>query len=226
DTLGFFTHAPTDMRALWQALGQPVAPGPDVDVMGFAGDLPDVEPAMAAAFQQTVERVRQAGVTMQPVALADLLRDLRQASHTVMFYEGARAHAERYREHGSRMEDMGELVREGLQIGDAAYDEARRRIAACHAQFAGLYAATPIILAPAAPGPAPFSLASTGDARMNAPWTAMGTPAISIPMPVGDSLPLGLQLTAERGGDADLLHAAVRLHAVLHRLPAGAAARA
>jgi hypothetical protein len=27
---------------------------------------------------------------------------------------------------------------------------------------------------------------------MNASWTALGTPAISIPMPVGNALPLGL----------------------------------
>jgi hypothetical protein len=31
---------------------------------------------------------------------------------------------------------------------------------------------------------------------MNAPWTALGTPAISIPLPV-DGLPLGLQIVAD-----------------------------
>ncbi|MFL5257847.1 MAG: hypothetical protein ACJ8AI_34205, partial [Rhodopila sp.] len=41
--------------------------------------------------------------------------------------------------------------------------------------------------------PCPEGLSYTGDAKMNAPWTALGTPAISIPMPVGDALPLGLQ---------------------------------
>jgi Asp-tRNA(Asn)/Glu-tRNA(Gln) amidotransferase A subunit family amidase len=57
--------------------------------------------------------------------------------------------------------------------------------------------------------------ASTGDPRMNAPWTALGTPAISIPMEVRSGLPLGLQLTAEPGRDALLLHTAVRLHRLL-----------
>jgi Asp-tRNA(Asn)/Glu-tRNA(Gln) amidotransferase A subunit family amidase len=50
---------------------------------------------------------------------------------------------------------------------------------------------------------------------MNAPWTALGTPAISIPLPVGDRLPLGLQLTAAHGQDARLLRAAVRVHELL-----------
>ena len=43
---------------------------------------------------------------------------------------------------------------------------------------------------PAATGPAPLGLAFTGDSRMNAPWTAVGTPAISIPIPVTAGLPL------------------------------------
>jgi Asp-tRNA(Asn)/Glu-tRNA(Gln) amidotransferase A subunit family amidase len=50
---------------------------------------------------------------------------------------------------------------------------------------------------------------------MNAPWSALGTPAISIPMPVADGLPLGLQLTANHGEDARVLRTAVRLQSLL-----------
>jgi Asp-tRNA(Asn)/Glu-tRNA(Gln) amidotransferase A subunit family amidase len=49
---------------------------------------------------------------------------------------------------------------------------------------------------------------------MNAPWTALGVPAISIPMPVA-GLPLGLQLTAARGEDVRVLHTAVRIAGLL-----------
>jgi Asp-tRNA(Asn)/Glu-tRNA(Gln) amidotransferase A subunit family amidase len=72
-----------------------------------------------------------------------------------------------------------------------------------------LFATTPVILTPAAVGAAPLGLGSTGDARMNAAWTALGTPAISIPMPTGSSLPLGLQLAAAQGADARVLGASV-----------------
>ena len=54
-----------------------------------------------------------------------------------------------------------------------------------------------VILVPTAPTTAPAGLESTGDSRMNAPWTALGVPAISMPMPVAVELPLGLQLTAD-----------------------------
>jgi Asp-tRNA(Asn)/Glu-tRNA(Gln) amidotransferase A subunit family amidase len=50
---------------------------------------------------------------------------------------------------------------------------------------------------------------------MNSPWTALGTPAISIPMPASNGLPLGLQLTAGRGEDARVIRTAVRLYALL-----------
>jgi Asp-tRNA(Asn)/Glu-tRNA(Gln) amidotransferase A subunit family amidase len=92
-------------------------------------------------------------------------------------------------------------------------------VAECKGRVAELYKATPVILTPAATGPAPLGLSSTGDARMNAPWTALGTPAISIPIPVSSGLPLGLQLTADHGQDARLLRTAVRLEQMLVARP-------
>jgi Asp-tRNA(Asn)/Glu-tRNA(Gln) amidotransferase A subunit family amidase len=95
------------------------------------------------------------------------------------------------------------------------FDEARRSIVESRRQLTAVYKSTPVIVVPAATGPAPLGLSSTGDPRMNRPWTALGTPAISIPLPVTTGLPLGLQLTAENGQDARLLQTAVRLHKIL-----------
>jgi Asp-tRNA(Asn)/Glu-tRNA(Gln) amidotransferase A subunit family amidase len=179
--------------------------------------MPDVEPAMAAAFQNAISLLRRAGVSIRSLDIAGMLTRLDEATTTVMFYEGAQFHQQRYKEHGSKLADLADLVREGLLIPVGRYDEARRYIADCKAKVMELYKATPVILVPAATGPAPRGLASTGDARMNAPWTAMGTPAISIPMPVSSGLPLGLQLTAEHGEDARVIRAAVRLQTMLAR---------
>lgn len=61
-------------------------------------------------------------------------------------------------------------------------------------------------LSPAAPGPAPRGLASTGDPVMNLPWTHAGLPTLGIPAGhSGDGLPLGLQITARWWADAELL---------------------
>jgi Asp-tRNA(Asn)/Glu-tRNA(Gln) amidotransferase A subunit family amidase len=214
DTLGFFTHTAADMLAFWGALGQSTGRAEDVS-FSAPEPLPDVEPPMKAAFQSAIERIRRAGLVVRPINIAPMLVQLGQAQRTVMFYEGARFHEERYRRYGDRLADMATLVREGLQMTVDQYDEARRFIAECRTKMAEMLRRSPVILTPAAPGPAPEGLTSTGDSRLNAPWTALGTPAITIPMPVGPSLPLGLQMTADHGQDARLLHAAIRLERLL-----------
>ena len=223
DTLGFITATAADMLALWNALGFvgrvpsrfSVASATDPPPLGIPDPLPDVEPPMATAFQDAVSRLRAAGMTIQPVDLGDMLTRLNQASRIVMAYEAARFHEQRYKEYGSRLADMANLVQEGLQVESERYDEARAYIGDCQGRVSKVYEVTPVMLVPAATGPAPFSLASTGDPRMNAPWTALGTPAISIPMEGFNGLPLGLQLTADRGDDARVLHTAVRVEAAL-----------
>jgi Asp-tRNA(Asn)/Glu-tRNA(Gln) amidotransferase A subunit family amidase len=170
---------------------------------------------MLSAFRNALSALRTAGASIQSIDIAGILAKLADASKTVMFYEGARFHRQRFTQYGSRLADLANLVREGLQIPEGRYDEARRYIAQCRNRLAEMYKATPVILVPAATGPAPLGLSSTGDPRMNAPWTALGTPAISIPLSVPSGLPLGLQLTADHGQDARVLQTAVRLHKIL-----------
>ncbi|HXT26559.1 MAG TPA: amidase [Candidatus Eisenbacteria bacterium] len=218
DTLGFFTHTPADMSALWDSLGHSVGSSEDFD-LGAPEPIPDVEPTMAAAYKNALSHLRNAGASIRPIDIAGKLAKLAEANLTVMLYEGSRFHKQRYDQYGNRLADLADLVRRGLQISADFYEEALRYIDSCRVQFAEQFKRTPVILTPAALGPAPAGLASTGDPRMNAPWTALGTPAASIPMPVGTALPLGLQLTAERGGEARVLRTAVRLQNMLGSQP-------
>jgi amidase len=214
DTLGLFTQTPGDMLRLWAMLGHSEGRSEDLP-LGTASPPLEAEPAMGQAFQTALSRLRNAGVVIRPVAITDMLNKLDEASNTVMFYEGARFHEQRFNEYGSRLADMADLVQAGLKISVERYDEARRFVAECKAQMTEVFKATPVILVPAATGPAPLGLASTGDPRMNAPWTALGTPAISVPLPVSNALPLGLQLTANHGQDASVIRTAVRLAGLL-----------
>jgi len=215
DTLGFFTHTAVDMLAFWTAIGQPA--GRDEETMiGTPEPALEVEPAMAAAFRSTLGRLRQAGVPTKPVDISASLARLRAAQRTIMFFEGARFHEERFRQYGDRLEAMAELVREGLEIPTPQYDQAMNEVRELRERFSELYRSTPVILVPAATGPAPLGLLNTGDSSMNAPFTALGTPAATIPMPVAQAaLPLGLQLTADRGQDARVIRTAIRLEQVL-----------
>jgi len=215
DTLGFFTSSAADMLALWEALGHP-SPSPAADfALGIPEPLPDVEPAMAAALQRTVARLRKAGMAVEPLDLGGLLAELHAASRVVMAYEAAGVHRERYEAYGAQLADLADLVQEGRGVGSGRYDDARRHIAACRERAAEIHATTPVVLVPAAVGPAPFGLASTGDPRMNSPWTALGTPAITIPMGDATGLPLGVQLTGSPGDDSRVLRVAVEIERVL-----------
>ena len=217
DTLGFFAHTAADTIALWQTLGHAADGDADGFSIAVADPLPKVEPPMAATFTKTIARLRAAGIRLVPIDIIKMLDDLIVANHTIMYYEGARFHEQRYKEYGDRLAHMAALVREGLQIPAQTYDETRRGVDRWRARAAGIYKATPVILVPAATGVAPLGLESTGDSSMNAPWTTLGVPAITIPMPVASGLPLGLQLTAAHGDEGRLLRTAARIESLLQQ---------
>lgn len=74
-------------------------------------------------------------------------------------------------------------------------------------------------LSPAAPGPAPEGLESTGDPVMNLPWTQAGLPTLSLPAGRTDSgLPLGLQVAGRGFADEALLDWGRDLERVLEPL--------
>lgn len=215
DTVGFFTHTPADMLAFWDALGHATGPADHI-AFGAAEPPPNVAPAMAEAFQHALARLREAGAVVRSIDIAGMLAQVAEAAETVMFFEGARVHEERYRTYGDQLADVADVVRVGLRISSRQYEDAQESLAEERIRMAGIFEETPIVLTPAATGPAPVGLKSTGDPGMNAPWTALGTPAISVPMPVPEGLPLGVQLTADRGQDAKVLRAAVRVQELLH----------
>ena len=215
DTLGFFATTPTDMLALWDAMGHPTGPTENF-ALGVPEPRQTVDPLMATAFENALIVLKKAGETIRPHDLAGILRRLSEGNNAVMFYEGARFHEQRYKEFGFRLDPaLVEMIQQGLEMSRKEYDEDMQFVASCKPRFSEIFKTTPVILTPAAPGPAPFGLASTGDARMNAPWTSLGTPAITIPIPITSGLPLGLQITADHGQDSRVLSTAVRLYGIL-----------
>jgi Asp-tRNA(Asn)/Glu-tRNA(Gln) amidotransferase A subunit family amidase len=72
----------------------------------------------------------------------------------------------------------------------------------------GLLANYTAILTPAAAGPAPKGLGSTGNPIFNGMWTYLGVPAVTLPLLEIDNLPMGVQLIGARRNDGRLLRAA------------------
>jgi len=202
DTIGFFTVDVPDMVRLWRALGYDSA-AERPRMLGALPLPPEVEPKMRAAFEAAIRKLG-ARVVEAPPAFPTLHLTVR----TINDFEGARTHV-RHRD-ALRGSKLGELIERGMAITEAAYKEALERMEGARREMARLYEEYPVLLWPAALGPAPRGLASTGDPRMNAPFTGLGVPAISVPMSVAQGeLPLGLQMTAARGKEALLLAAAL-----------------
>src|SRR6202035_4726996 len=175
DTLGLYTHTPADMLALWKALGHPEGSEEQFS-FGAPEPIPDCEPKMADAFRQSLSLLRRAGVVIKTVDITEMLKKLEAANNLITIYEGARFHEARLKEFGDRLDQpVATLVREGLKIPAQQYDEATKFVSDSRVRMAEIFKSTPVIVTPAAIGPAPFGLSTTGDPAMNAPWSALGS---------------------------------------------------
>jgi Asp-tRNA(Asn)/Glu-tRNA(Gln) amidotransferase A subunit family amidase len=208
DTAGFFTQTADDMHLLWSRMGFRGGASP-ARAIG-APDALDADPEMASAFRRTIDQLKAAGYGIRTIELPLDWPGLLAASRLVNQYEGSRTHEAVWRQQGARLGlRLAQLISDGLKLPESRYHEALGAIAEMKQEMNKLFREYPVILTPAAPGPAPLGLDSTGDPRLNAPWTALGTPAISIPMSHPGPLPLGLQITAQTGDDMRLLDFAV-----------------
>lgn len=100
------------------------------------------------------------------------------------------------------------IIREGHEVNADGLAEAHQGPGLLRAQLEALMAEARIDLwvSPAALGPAPEGIKSTGDPAMNLPWTHSGLPTITLPAGLASNgLPLGLQLVAPIMADERLM---------------------
>src|SRR5260370_6664327 len=200
DTVGFFPASAADMAELWQrGFGGRF----DAELHHAAWMRVAAEEPMQQALAAAVERLRARGVSIDEIDPPDGWARLQSAARTINQYEGARSQRARFEEFGDRIgEKLAGLVRAGLQLAEAEYDDARAHIENMKVEVSSILWDYPAILTPAAAGPAPAGLAGTGDPSPHAPWTALGVPAISVPLP-GGGAPRGVPMAPGWGwGDA------------------------
>ncbi|MFN8535085.1 MAG: amidase [Dehalococcoidia bacterium] len=185
-------------------LGLPEQP-PRIGVVEATFDLTDAETTLHT--RQTLAVLEAAGAMLVPVVLP--VAQMFAAQRVIMWTEAAAVH----RDLTKFAEGLPTpMLRDNLRIGSLIpgdfylrADRLRRRhrLAVADA-MRGLDAlALPSTTTPAG---AP---ATTGDRLLLAPWSLLGTPAISIPSGLSaEGLPLGLQLVGRRGADGDLLRVA------------------
>jgi Asp-tRNA(Asn)/Glu-tRNA(Gln) amidotransferase A subunit family amidase len=100
------------------------------------------------------------------------------------------------------------LIEDGRRVPGVAYLAALGAREAHYAAADQLFRDCGTILTPAALGPAPKGLASTGNPVFCGFWTWLGTPSVTLPLLEADGLPMGVQLVGARRDDGRLLRTA------------------
>ena len=192
---------------------QPVLGIPDGPFLTYASE------AALANFHDTVRMLASAGHTVVSVDVMPDFQEIGARHNLIVAAEAAQVHApwfDRYREryHPKTID----LVERGRKISGEALAAAllgRRQLRHELTHQMNVHGID-LWLSPAAPGPAPQGLESTGDPVMNFPWTHSGLPAVTVPSGVAaGGLPLGLQLTARWQADELLLAWAEDIDAVV-----------
>ena len=185
-------------------------------VRNFSEDRMD--PAMREAIEKTLETLMTAGCPVYDLGDEIDFAELLVHHRRIMAVEGAEFHREAFAE---RPDDYGprftELVEEGLATSAVDYVASKKHQARLSDQLHQGACKFDALVTPSAAGPAP-DLTTTGDACMNAPWSYSGLPTVCFPIGLSDDgLPLGIQLTGQRNGEAELLAVAAWCEAAVRK---------
>jgi len=164
------------------------------------------------AVESAAQKLGNAGATVHEIELPQAFAGMHAiARSTVNYYERAACMAFAWDHQREALSpQMRAYIENGLKISRDEYVAALRRIDECRKLLPAVFANFDVLLVPCVPGEAPKGLASTGDPNMQAIWTALHAPAMTLPTHRGpNNLPVGIQLVAQRYDD-DRLFACAR----------------
>ena len=162
-----------------------------------------------AAFEQQIERLEAAGFTVRRVPALARIAEIAERHVRLVEGEMAAIHHEWFGRYAELYRpETSAAIRRGQLVQPDEIEQARAGRTALRHELAEQMRASAIDvwICPAAIGPAPAGLATTGSPAMNLPWTYAGMPAVTVPAGLAASgLPLGLQCVGAVGADEQLL---------------------
>ncbi len=177
------------------------------------------EPVGLAHFQADCRRLAAAGLNVISIDAMPDFEEIRRQHVLLVAAEAARFHATWFQRYASLYQPgTAQLIHSGQTTTDEAVAAARAHRLGVRERLMALMDThgVDLWLSPAARGPAPFGLDSTGDPIMNLPWTNAGLPTLTIPTGTDDAgLPMALQLAGRWQEDERLLQFGKVLEAVL-----------
>ena len=210
DTIGVFARTVDDLALCLEALcgrtRSTVGKNPKIGLCRTPR-WSAADPANQANLEAAASRLGKAGAQVRAYDMPAESEALFDRHRQIMGFESARALAWEYQTHpGEISASLKPRLEEGRQVTRAQYDEMRAIAERCRRALAQDLREFDFLLTPSAPGEAPASLASTGDAVFNRAWTLLGVPCVTLPFGRGPNrLPLAVQLVGALDDDAPLL---------------------
>jgi Asp-tRNA(Asn)/Glu-tRNA(Gln) amidotransferase A subunit family amidase len=170
------------------------------------------QPETKSAVENAAVALSKAGAVVRDVDLPGEFAGLPAlARGTINHFERAACMAFEWDNHRAALSpQMRRYIENGLKTSRADYVAAWRCVEQCRTLLPKVFDGIDVLLTPCVPGEAPKGLASTGDPSMQAMWTALHTPTMTLPTHRGpNNLPVGIQLVAQRYDD-DRLFACAR----------------
>lgn len=217
DTVGVLASSIADAALVASVLaGQPsLAAAGDSGSLAIGMYLPPwsdrAEPASLTAVRYAAKRVRDHGVRLHEVGEIAGFADLLAAQQDVMDWEMVHNLGREMREGESLIDPvtLENLKLREARMSERAFERAQAWLMTARRHLGEAMAGLDALIVPAAPGEAPFGLASTGSSEFNRGWTALHVPCVTVPVGVGPrGLPVGVQIIAPEGADAAALAAA------------------
>ncbi|MEQ1613023.1 MAG: amidase, partial [Hyphomicrobiaceae bacterium] len=226
DTIGVYGRSAEDLALITDALSAHDPrdagsyPRSRPNLVRAAAEKPPVKPLFAyvkTPMWHLVDDVAKEALAELVAALGDQVVEYDMTSlEEVVAYHAAVQGGEHACYYGPLADAAGDAISQTLRArielgrkvmaGDYVKAVTAREEASQHID--GLLGAYTAILTPAAPGPAPKTLVSTGNPIFNAPWTYLGQPCVTVPLMEADGLPIGVQLVGSRRDDGRLLRTA------------------
>lgn len=213
DTIGFFTQDVAGVALVasllcrdWRSTtlnSMPVLGVPDGPYLAQAS------PEGRAAFEKHVTLLEKAGYRVLRIETMRDIDDIIFRHRRILSAEMAQVHATWFARYESLYRPRtAALIRQGLEVGVEELATARAERIGLRSELEGLMVqhGFDLWISPAAPGPAPEGITTTGDPAMNLPWTQAGLPAIALPAGhASNGLPLGLQVVGAFMADEQLV---------------------
>ncbi len=225
DHVGFFTPDAFDAELIARLLCDQwqVAVSSHKPVLGVP-EGPYLERASSeglAHFRETCQLLEENGFELRHVPTMPDFEQIYDRHNLIVATEAANVHREWFIGHRDLYHPKtAELIQRGERVERAQYVNALKGRAKLRTELTRLMdeSGVELWITPAAPGPAPRGLDSTGDPVMNLPWTHSGLPTLTLPSGFNDDgLPFGLQVAARWYGDEAMLFWAADIEAAIRR---------